>query len=341
MLRSLLLLCCALPLSVLAQTTQPTSAPTTQPTSIPTSAATTQDTQPDDEVASEDFTEFLAVLKLLPPASIVLRGLPEPVKNLRVGLHADHTLFRGLPGDDVVFDVTSFDTVVMLVSKRLFTGLTLETRIPITHQVRSDFDTNGALIAATPNSAFGNLSFALNQSLGGKIRKAISLELSLPTASRSAEAIQTGALAAFASRYELPLFLPGAFALRGRFSAGTVFNKVGAVAELGFDALWAVGDATALPSPFQADVRGGLSLSYKASEIFSVIGEVTFATTLTDGEDNDSLVGDVNSVTSLHLGGRVFLGRVSIGGFITIPQDEPLSTLSNLGAGIDVFSALF
>jgi hypothetical protein len=343
--RALLFLCGVLPISLFAQSSQPTSQTSTKPSSQPTtqsSQPTSQaNTLPTSEPSIEDTYEILPVLKRLPPASLVLRGLPEPVKNLRVGLHADHFLFRSLPGDNTTLDATSFDTVVMLISKRLYTGLLLETRIPVTHQARNDFEPDGTLLSSTQTGAFGNLSLALNQSLGGKLRKALSLEVSLPTASSSAEGIQTGALTAVASRYELPLFLPGAFALRGRVAAGTVFNKIGAVAELGLDALWPVGDASALPTPFQLDVRGGLSLSYKASEIFSALGEFTFATTLTDGEDNDDLTGDLNSVISLHLGGRVFLGRVSIGGFVTIPQDEPLSTIANLGIGIDVFSALF
>ena len=355
MLRPLLLLCCVLPLTAKAQTSLPTSAPTSLPTSAPTSlpasaptslpASSQPSSQPSAPASApssepvEEAAPFIRVLRPIPAASLVLRGLPEPVKNLRVGLHADHVVFRGLPGD-TSGDLTSFDTIVLLVSKRLYTGLTLETRVPISHQARNDFNADGAL-TATQSGAFGNLTLGLNQTLGGNLRKALSLEVSLPTASGSPEAIQTGALAAISSRYELPLFMPGAFALRGRVAAGSVFNRIGAVAELGLDALWASGDASELPTAFQLDVRGGFSVSYRASDIFSAFGEVTFATSLTDGEDTDDLAGDINSATSLHVGGRVFLGRVSLGGFLTVPQDEPLGQLSNIGLGIDVFSALF
>jgi hypothetical protein len=331
----------------MAQESQPTSSPNTQPSSAPTSApASAPSSQPTSQRAPESEpspdTERLSLpaLPLLPSASLVLRGLPEPVKNIRLGLHAEHIVFRNLP-TDVGPDLTSFDTVVFLISKRLFTGLVLETRLPVSHQARNDFDVDGELVEATQDNAFGNISFTLNQSFAGRYRKAVSVELVLPTTGSSPESLATGAFSAISSRYELPLFLPGVFAARARVAAGSTFSKIGAMVELGLDTLVATGDASALPQSLQLDLRGGASLSYFASEYLSLYGELTFAASLNDLDENDGFVGDIDNMTALHFGARTFLGRVSVGFFLTIPQDDPLDSLSTLGVGIDVFSALF
>src|SRR5262245_24034702 len=114
--KSLYLLLSLLPGLASAQSSQPTSEasslPSSQPKSQPSSQASQPSSKPKEDSESLEPTaeELIPALPLLPPVPLVLRGLPAPVKNVRIGLHVDHIVFRGIPGQGND-DLTSFETV--------------------------------------------------------------------------------------------------------------------------------------------------------------------------------------------------------------------------------------
>lgn len=323
---------------------QPTSLSTTeplsQPSSLPVEGATSEpSSQP--EVVDETSPHLYGRPLPFPPLTpLVLRGIPEPVKRLRLGLKGDFVVFRNLPGGRPG-EAVSLETATLRMQARLLSATTLELRFPVAFETRRVEGEN-----PVQGNAVGNLAVGLSRVWGGKARTALSFELALPTGGLGDTAQEISSLAAISQRYELPLFLPGTLSFRGRVAVGKMFRIAGITGELGIDALFATAEESPLAAGQEINLRGGLSIAYRVSPVAAFFADVVFSKSLTGGEDGlpqdqDGLLGNLDDLVLLHIGAKAFIGRTSLGGFVSIPQDNPLGDLTNVGLGFQVSGALF
>src|SRR5262249_3519838 len=139
--------------------------------------------------------------------------------------------------------------------------------------------------------------------------------------------------------------LPQTFSIRARAASGRTFGAIALSGEIGLDALFPTGQGAPITVGSEINLRGGVSISFRASPYVSIFADLSGVVGLTGGEDGagdaqDGIDGNKDDSFVLQVGPKLYLGRVTVGGFLAIPQNNPLSDLGHIGVGFDVQSAL-